>query len=167
MLTEKEEFVFFSSNVFSQWCISEFVADKVKYRSAEQFMMARKATLFNDADTLQKIMECKIEKATDNRAVKDLGRQVHGFDAEIWKQSRFSVLLLASGYKFSQNKSMLDELMSTGLKTLVEASYDKIYGVGLLSSDPLIQDRKNWTGLNLLGTALTMTREFVKLDKLV
>jgi hypothetical protein len=167
MLTEKEEFVFFSSNVFSQWYISKFVDKDTKYNSAEQFMMAQKAILFKDENTLDKIMSCKIEKATDNRQVKDLGRQVQGFDFDIWKNSRFSILLIAQGLKFSQNSLLCKELLDTGLKTLVEATYDNIYGAGLLSSDPLIQDRKNWTGLNLLGTALTMTREFIKLDQML
>lgn len=39
---------------------------------------------------------------------------------------------------------------------LVEAAAnDTIWGVGLHENDPLIQNRSNWKGLNLLGYILT------------
>ena len=49
----------------SQWYISSFKVDNIKYFCAEQYMMSQKALLFNDLDTYNKIMnsqhqnECK------------------------------------------------------------------------------------------------------------
>jgi len=61
---------------FSQWSKTEpFVADGVRYTTAEQWMMAGKARLFGDDDTLRTIMATH-----DPKAVKALGRSVAGFD---------------------------------------------------------------------------------------
>jgi predicted NAD-dependent protein-ADP-ribosyltransferase YbiA (DUF1768 family) len=45
-------------------------------------------------------------------------------------------------------------------KILVEASpYDKIWGIGMLQSDPNATDHTKWKGLNLLGYILTRVRD--------
>lgn len=59
-----------------------------------------------------------------------------------------------------QNKGLLQAMLATEGTTLVEASpYDKIYGIGLVASDPRALDRKTWNGQNLLGEVLTELRE--------
>jgi hypothetical protein len=44
----------------------------------------------------------------------------------------------------------------------VEASpVDKIWGVGLAEDDPLIYDKANWLGQNLLGKALNAAQDMI------
>ena len=51
-------------------------------------------------------------------------------------------------------------LLATAPTELVEASpYDRIWGVGLGERDPLILDKANWRGTNLLGVTLMRVRD--------
>ena len=67
--TQLPEFIFFyghhSSNnmvtkaCLSQWWPCKFKSDNIEYCSAEQYMMAEKAKLFNDMDIYQLILQKK------------------------------------------------------------------------------------------------------------
>ena len=55
---------------------------------------------------------------------------------------------------------VLEALLATAGTELVEASpMDRIWGVGLSSEDPRIQDPATWRGQNLLGKVLTRLSE--------
>ena len=87
--------------------------------------------------------------------MKKLGRKACDYDDEVWKEKRFDVVVKGNIAKFSQNEKLLDSLLSTGDKILVEASpKDTVWGIGLDEASPeAIQPRK-WIGENLLGFAL-------------
>ena len=99
--------------------------------------------------------------------MKAFGRQVRGFDAKVWDEVKFSVVLNADYLKFSQNTSLRDFLLQTGSKILVEARpVDKIWGIGLAASDENVQNPMKWRWQSLLGFALMMVRdEIVKVYK--
>ena len=64
--------------------------------------------------------------------MKALGRKVRNFDPQVWDKLKYSIVLNGNYYKFTQNKEMMDFLLSTGDKILVEASpVDTIWGIGL------------------------------------
>ncbi|GAB5354321.1 hypothetical protein AAMO2058_000108700 [Amorphochlora amoebiformis] len=143
---------------FSQWYKSTFYVDGIKYTHAEQWMMAEKARLFNDKETLAKIL------AADNpRKQKKLGREVRGFKDGKWKSSRLHIVVKGNLAKFSQDKKLKEMLLKTGDRIIVEASpVDTIWGIGLRESDPRAQDMKTWRGLNLLGEALMRVRKVLR-----
>ena len=59
----------------SNWYLSEFTVDGIKFSSMEQYMMHEKALLFQDQETAKKILQ------TDNVAeIKALGRTVRHFE---------------------------------------------------------------------------------------
>ena len=72
-----------------------------------------------------------------------------------------------SGAKFGQNPELLRFLLSTGNRILVEASpYDRIWGIGMDRKSPDASNPMKWRGTNLLGFALTQTRnELLKRDE--
>jgi len=146
-----KKYTFFWKDKLAQWNMQSFKDNKgVEYNCAEQYMMAKKAELFNDKISYQKIMKAKTPKEQQN-----LGRKVNGFNEDIWDANKQIIL-----YKFEQNKDLLDILLSTKGTILVEASpYDKIWGVGLSDSVSLILDKENWKGKNLLGYTLTALRD--------
>ena len=98
----EEKFTFFWSGVFSQWHPSLFQIDGVYYNTAEQFMMAEKARLFGDLETLAKIMS-----AADPREQKAYGREVKGFIKEKWDAIARDVVLRGSIAKYEQNPNLL------------------------------------------------------------
>lgn len=147
-----------TKSCFSQWFPANFVIDSVRYSSAEHFMMAEKAKLFNDMDVHQKI----IGAATPDEA-KSLGRKVKGLIEELWVINRFGIVVQGNIAKFSQNPPLKDYLLSTGSKVLVEASpVDNIWGIGLAEGDERARNPVLWQGLNLLGFALMQTRDQIR-----
>ena len=163
----KDDFVFFwghhktngiNKGCFSQWWPCAFKVYEETYNSAEQFMMASKARLFNDEETFQKIME-----ATEPNTCKYLGRQVKGFDSKEWDRVCYNIVLLGNYNKFTQNEDLKKELLATGDKILVEASpYDHIWGIAMSKDHPDCGDPGKWKGTNLLGFALTELRDILK-----
>lgn len=138
----------------SQWWPASFVYSGVHYQTAEHFMMAQKALLFEDHETFHEILV-----ASTPKEAKRLGRTIKNFDSETWKKERSFIVLRGNLAKFGQNEQLEEYLLDTLDYILVEASpYDSIWGVGLAEEDTRIQDVKNWKGLNLLGFALMQAR---------
>ncbi|MEM1177421.1 MAG: NADAR family protein [Acidobacteriota bacterium] len=141
--------------VFSQWFPTPFDVDGVSYPTAEHFMMAEKARLFDDPAMLDAILD-----ADSPRDAKAFGRKVAGFDQETWKAHRFEIVTRGSVAKFSGTPELRDYLLGTGDWVLVEASpRDIIWGIGYGASNPKALDPNQWRGRNLLGFALMKARD--------
>lgn len=138
----------------SQWWPARFVVDGTAYRSAEHWMMARKARLFGDKDMAEQIVA-----APNPSEAKKLGRQVRGFDEPMWNRERFELVVQGNMAKFGQHSDLRAYLLATGRSVLVEASpTDRVWGVGLGASNELATDPQRWRGENLLGFALMEAR---------
>jgi len=143
-----------TKSCFSQWWVAPFEVDGIVYRTAEHWMMAGKAELFHDDDTLQKILACE----TPAKA-KELGRLVQRFDPAVWDQHKFDLVVRGSYQKFAQHEELRNYLLSTGDKVLVEASaVDRTWGIGMKEDDPAAGNPSLWKGENLLGFALMDAR---------
>jgi len=161
---EKLNFLFFWGHTvkdeitkacFSQWFPFEFEEGGIIYKTAEHFMMAGKARLFNDNETLEEILTSENPKQAKN-----LGRKVKNFDAQLWEENKYGIVKNGNFLKFSQNEKLKDFLLSTHDEILVEASpYDRIWGIGMLETDPKSQNPSLWNGENLLGFALMEVRD--------
>lgn len=140
---------------FSQWYEASFIVDGQRYPTAEHFMMAEKAALFEDHATRAEVL-----LAPNPGAAKALGRKVHGFDEQLWLQHRFGIVVRANEAKFTQNPELSQFLKQTGSRVLVEASpVDRIWGIGLAHDDERVNNPNLWRGLNLLGFALMQVRD--------
>lgn len=158
MMKKTQSHIYFWGGIYSQWYLQDFEEDGIVYCCSEQYMMAKKASLFNDDYHYNLIMA-----ATEPADHKHLGRKVRNFDNEVWEQYRMSIVVNACIHKFLQNKDLLEQLLKTGDRILVEASpKDRIWGVGLHFNDPLVLDESNWNGLNLLGEALMKARAWIR-----
>lgn len=140
---------------FSQWYDAGFDLEGIHYPTAEHYMMAEKARLFNDKKALEKILESK-----HPADAKKLGRTVKGYQEDIWKKQRFDIVVRGNQAKFSQNEKYKEFLLNTTDRVLVEASpRDRIWGIGMGKSNPDAENPAKWRGLNLLGFALMEARE--------
>lgn len=152
---QAERFTFFWDGPFSQWEPAKFTVDGTEYNCAEQYMMAEKARMFEDHDTLDRIME-----EDSPREQKKLGRQVKGFNTDRWNARAREIVYDGNYAKFTQNSELLEKLLATAGTTLVEASpYDCVWGIGLKATDLAAKDRDKWRGTNWLGETLTGLRE--------
>ncbi len=142
----------------SQWWASAFVLEGIEYATAEQYMMASKARLFGDEESLKQILA-----SPDPAAAKRAGRRVRGFDEQIWCNRRRGIVREGNLAKFGQSPSLRSYLLSVGEDILVEASpVDSIWGIGLAESSPEARTPERWRGLNLLGFALTEVRGILR-----
>jgi len=144
----------------SQWYSSSFEVDDIIYPTAEHFMMAEKARVFENKSSVNSELLKRIIEAPHPQKAKQLGRQIEGFTNEIWNQYRFEVVVKGSYAKFSQNKELKEFLLSTRKRVLVEASpADKVWGTGLAEDHIDATNPFKWKGLNLLGFALMEARK--------
>ncbi|WP_422775673.1 NADAR family protein [Pseudomonas mediterranea] len=144
-----------TASCFSQWFEAGFIVEGLHYPTAEHFMMAEKAALFDD----QKIRAQVLQAPTPN-AAKALGRNVHGFNDEVWQRHRYDIVVRANQAKFSQNPQLKEYLLQTGSSVIVEASpVDNIWGIGLAQDSADANNPNLWRGLNLLGFALMEVRD--------
>jgi ribA/ribD-fused uncharacterized protein len=144
--------------VYSQFYPVEFQIDGVRYRWAEQWMMAAKARLFCDREALAAIL-----RAEEPLACKKIGRTVRNFDDGRWSVACFDLVVAGNIAKFSQNQPLCEHLLGSHDAILVEAApRDNIWGIGLGRENPAVHDPLRWRGRNLLGFALVKVRAVLR-----
>ena len=162
---ERFEFYFFDgckppetgvdASCLSQWFGAGFSVEGIHYPTAEHWMMAEKARLFGDSQSLERI-STDPNPATANT----VGRKIEGAAQEEWNLKRFDIVYRGNVAKFEQNKELGEFLDSTAGTILVEAAeHDNIGGIGLGQNNVKAQNPAKWYGKNLLGFALTKIRE--------
>jgi ribA/ribD-fused uncharacterized protein len=153
-ITPTHVYFFSDKDYLSNFFPAVFVLDDLTYSCVEQYIMAQKAILFNDMESFEAIM-----LASKPSNMKAMGRKVKNFSDQIWLANRDKILLDGLSAKFEQNQILANQLLSTGSRTLVEASpRDRTYGVGLGQNDDRILDETQWLGQNLLGQTLIVVR---------
>jgi ribA/ribD-fused uncharacterized protein len=161
ILIKRDRFVFFWGGFLSNWHPSQFELDGTSYNCVEQWMMCEKARLFGDDDTLKLILN-----SDDPAKQKKLGRKVSGFDPNVWAFAARNRVYWGLVEKFRQNSDLLEELLETHGKFIVEASpYDTIWGIGLAADHPDVTDPEKWKGKNWLGHLLMKVRKSLNYDK--
>ena len=141
-----------TAHPFSNFHPSTFTEHGLTYRWAEQYLMARKAKLFEDDTHLTAILA-----AHTPAECKALGRQVSPYDNAVWERERYGVAVDMLRLKFGQIEKLREVLLATGDAELVEAAAnDRIWGVGYNEQDAEAH-RALW-GQNLLGKALMDVR---------
>ena len=109
----------------SQWYADDFLApstipgeaNKV-FATAEQYMMYRKAMVFNDAESADKIM-----KTREPKTQKALGRKVKNFNGKKWDEVKEQAVEDGNYWKFGRSMKrpeMRRLLLDTGDRLLVE-----------------------------------------------
>lgn len=160
---EKLDFLFFWGHkgqgvgpwILSQWWPARFQVASIEYATAEHWMMAQKARLFDDNEAFNAVLSAD----TPGKA-KAIGRRVRGFDDETWNDHRFAIVRTGNVEKFKQNPDLLRWLLQTDERILVEASpVDSVWGIGIAKDAAGIDEVHNWKGQNLLGFALGEARD--------
>ncbi|MGN0140836.1 MAG: NADAR family protein [Roseburia sp.] len=139
----------------SNWYLSDFEADGIRFSSMEQYMMYEKAITFGDFEVAEKVLEIQ-----NVAAIKQYGRQVAHYNDVIWNGIRQLVVYKGLLAKFTQNEELWEKLKKTGSAILAECAVrDRIWGIGLSMHDAACFDMSQWKGQNLLGFALMQVRE--------
>ena len=153
-----DKYVFFWGEVFSQWYPAEMFIDGQWYNCCEQYMMHQKALLFGDSEIAELIMN-----ESNPKEQKKYGRMIKNFDKSVWDKNCLAIVYEGNLAKFSQNKDLKEEMLSTGNRIFVEASpFDNIWGIGMSEDSEGIENPSFWLGLNLLGQALTLVKQEIQ-----
>ncbi len=149
-----------SKTCLSQWWAAPFESEGLVYKTAEHWMMAGKARLFNDNDILEKILAA--ETAPE---AKKLGREITGFKPGVWEKEKCNLVLQGNLLKFSSHPELKEFLLKTGDQVIAEASpVDNIWGIGLAADHADAENPLRWKGENLLGYALMQVRDILKTE---
>jgi ribA/ribD-fused uncharacterized protein len=152
---DKYTFFWKDKDIYSQWHPVGFEIEGVYFKTAEHYMMYRKAELFKDTKSMEEVLE-----SNHPSDAKSIGRKVFGFNNKRWREFAQNAVYKGNYAKFTQNKNLRDGLLKTEGTKLVEASpYDKIWGIGLNEEDAKKVGEENWKGTNWLGVVLDQVRK--------
>lgn len=141
----------------SNWYPSEFVISGRKFNCVEQYMMWKKAELFGDLETAERIL-----KESNPAKIKKLGREVKGYVDSKWAAVRYDIVRDALLAKFEQNEELKSQMLSSSGIFAECAVNDHVWGIGIGMNDPDRIDRCKWNGMNLLGLALEEVYNILK-----
>ncbi|TVY93691.1 N-glycosidase [Lachnellula willkommii] len=145
----------FSSGTFSNFLQKSFKdADGNEWKSGEQYFQMGKCILFNDEDSIQKML-----KADTPKKAKEVGNNVKGFEQKTWDIVKRQYMADALYFKFRGEPVMVKELLATGESLIIEARDDVVWGSGHNKADTMKKKISDWRGLNLLGEELMLLRD--------
>jgi ribA/ribD-fused uncharacterized protein len=147
--------VFFNGRLspFSNFYKCKLEIDGSCYSCVEQYFQHAKAVLGKDTLSAGEIM-----LATDPAEIKRIGRRVT--DSKWTAKKQLEVMNKALRAKYEQNNALLEQLISTGQRQLVEANaYDSFWGIGRGLRDSNISNSSYWNGPNNLGKLLDAIRD--------
>lgn len=145
---------------FSNWSNHPITENGITFKTAEHYIMYRKAKCMNDESILNQIIDAK----TPDLA-KKLGRKVKNWDEAKWTEHREKIMFDTLLLKVNQNTEVKDLLIKTGDSIIAEASpYDSIWGTGVSKENS--KGPESWKGLNLLGKTWTKVRATITLNPL-
>ena len=159
-----DKFVLFwgDEDIYSNFYPAEFEMEGNHFYWSEQAFMWIKAVTFGAHDIATEILDMTPAKNIPLDC-KKLGRRIKNFDDTIWTAKSYDAMVTAVYKKFSQNPILLQQLLDTNDRILVEASpYDKIWGIGMSEQHADAQDMSKWQGQNLLGKVLMDIRKELK-----
>ena len=157
-LKTEEDTVFFynRSSPLSNFYPAAVHIDGVKYKHTEQYYQCRKAEISGEHNMATQIM-----LADDPLTCKQLGDSVRVNPK--WETEKVKVMKKASLHKYQQHEHLRRVLLSTGDKTLAEASpRDLFWGIGIPMRSKAKSDRSQWRGENKLGEVLMDIRDQLK-----
>ena len=150
-------FAFFGElNPLSNFHPCKFNLDGETFNSSEQYIQWTKAKYCGDKIAVERILNCE-----DTADCKEVSRDITNLDRKVWVESAEMLCFDAIQTKFLQNDHLMENLLDTGDKTLVEASYDDAWGTGqhLGSRDCLTCSK--WKSKGILGRILMKIRSEV------
>ena len=152
--SDDQTFGFFGSlNPLSNFHDATFSLNGVAYNNSEQMIQHKKAEYFGNTDVTMRIMQC-----TTGYECKRLSKEIRGFDRTEWENHAKNLCSAGLYEKYKQNPRLKAYLLTTGEKTIVEATYDPIWGTGVPLDDEAALIPRRWSSQGILGEMLETIR---------
>ena len=143
--------------LFSNFYRSEFIWNWHIYHSSEQYIQHQKAKYCRDTAAANDIMSCKTALQC-----KCIARNIENYNPDNWISYAETECIKGLLAKFDQNPKLRTILFNTNNKTLVECSWDTVWGTGCPLTRPGCLNPENWESPGLLGTLLMAVRAKLK-----
>ena len=148
--TNEEVLAFFGElHPFSNFHQCSFSLEGNTFQSSEQYIQWKKACFFGDITAQERLLNSE-----DALECKNITRDIRDFNRANWNSSAKEQCSEGIKQKFLQNPHLMQLLTATGEKTIVESSYDDIWGTGLPLSDPDCLTKSKWKSIGILGRTL-------------
>ena len=149
--SDNQTYAFFGElNPFSNFHPSPFTIDNTLYKTSEHFIQSEKAKHYGDEQMAAKIIIT--ESALE---AKRMGHKLKKpKEVKDWSEIAKEMCLPGIKAKFHQNLPLLLLLQSTDNQTIVESSYDNIWGTGIPLRDRNCLNQKQWKNIGILGEIL-------------
>ena len=141
-------------NPLSNFYPAPFIHEGTHYSTSEQYIQARKADFCGDMETKQQIMQ-----ADTALKCKTLSKEIKNCDSVKWNSAAAKECYPGILSKFQQNVGIASYLKNTGSKTLLECSYDDIWGNGIPLSNPNCINPAKYKHQGILGSMLEQVRD--------
>ena len=140
-------------NPLSNFYNCEFQYQNLVFHSSEQLIQYKKAKHFRDNVTMAQILN-----ASTPLECKKLAREIVNYNEDNWRMVAKNMCFEGLKEKFAQNPTLVETLLKTNNKTLVECSFDRIWGNGVPLGDRSCMDRQKWYNVGILGEMLMEIR---------
>ena len=153
--SDEDTYAFFGElNPFSNFHPSPFSLNNITYNTSEHFIQSEKAKHYGDTK-----MELAILSCNTALEAKKMGHQITKSKNSIeWKEVAKEICAPGIREKFQQNTNLMLLLLSTNHQTLVEASHDTIWGMGIPLHDGKCLEKSEWKNTGILGEILMELR---------
>ena len=140
-------------NPLSNFYDAPFKHEGILFHSSEQWIQYQKAIFAKDIESCNKILasktaiECKI-----------LANQISEVDVDAWNEVAKQRCMPGIVCKFRQNPRVMESLLNTGDKIIVECAKDKVWGTGWPLASEHCLDQVRWHSQGILGEILCEIR---------
>ena len=101
----------------------------------------------------------RVLNSTDAQDSKEIAMDIANFEKEKWNSMAETLCYEGIKQKFIQNPSLMDYLLETGNKTIVEATYDNVWGTGKPLGHEECLNPTKWRSTGILGRILMKIRD--------
>ena len=132
------------------------VVDGKTFKCNEQYIVYRKAEMFNDEEAAEQVMGM-----TDPRKMKQLGHNIRHYNHKVWQENCVEVITHCNEVKYTTHENAMKALLATKGKKIAEATQSKEWGVGISLDNEDCLNYSRWTGQNKMGVILMEIRDKV------
>ena len=153
--TNEEVVAFFGElHPLSNFHSCKFDFEGESFHSSEQLIQFKKAELFGDQVARERILN-----STDAQDSKEIAMDIANYNRDEWNKSAENLCYEGIRQKFVRNPSLQNYLLDTGNKTLVEATYDNVWGTGIPLGNADSLNPTKWKSIGILGKILMKIRD--------
>ena len=145
---------FGENNPFSNFHACEFTINGRTYINTEQYIQSEKAKHFKDSTTIQQILSAK-----SGLDCKRLSKNIKNYRHDEWIRVAKGLSEPGIIAKFNQNPQLIELLMKTDDKLIVESSRDPVWGTGVPIHDLDVLSRDKWKGNGIMSDILMNIRD--------